>query len=629
MNKESRSFKKLLMILTAVMMILSAGFLPKAQVYADEETLTITKQPENVTVNYPEGALFHVEVDHPENVASYHWSLSDGYSVFELDGTSASTDTLIIPWTDQNPNTFYLCCTITDKNGHKIFTEDAELNVGNFEEDRPVLYLGDLALEPGESADLSEGLQGSGRITYDPNGTLVTFEDVHFHNDVSVYDTTLQSLGIFLFARHAQDPEFTCYFKGENVIDNSYYDPDYNAAGVCLNSFFGQEENKSTLIIDGDGSLVLNGGSNSVYSDGNLEIKMDLETHPLEGIYSDAITAWTILIDEGVHLDLHTNGTGIRAKGDLRTYKDSVIDIDSIAPHVSVGPTVKFIVNVDGAMYMESTKLNIKGNAKPETFEPYGSYLVNFTGIGFNGLGGLNAKDSAIDIELSCEEGSDIYALNFCGIVGGENSSSLELEEASKVDIRIDVDNVFGTTGILMPGDVNVSKDSQIHIDVKSLGEASAIEADRAIIFKDCIVDTSAVSLDGSGTYGIVSSDIDIELNDPKYYVSSKAENGVAMAADTGERADEVLPQENYTPSVIRLSGKAEFETPKKAQINLCGIPGYGETMVTEAVYDLSDMERPAGEVKIIVKKDNTLYYAAGAAAAIGVLALVLKNRKK
>ena len=80
---------------------------------------------------------------------------------------------------------------------------------------------------------------------------------------------------------------------------------------------------------------------------------------------------------------------------------------------------------------------------------------------------------------------------------------------------------------------------------------------------------------------------------------------------------------------MIRLSGKAEFDTPKKAQINLCGIPGYGETMVTEAVYDLSDMERPAGEVKIIVKKDNTLYYAAGAAAAIGVLALVLKNRKK
>ncbi|MCR4633351.1 MAG: hypothetical protein K5648_04425 [Erysipelotrichaceae bacterium] len=629
MNIESRSIKNLLMIFMTVMMTVSAGFFARTEVYADEETFTITKQPENVTVDYPEGATFHVEVDHPENVASYHWSLSDGYTVFELDGDTSSTDTLVIPWTDQNPNTFYLCCTITDKNGHKIFTEDAELNVGNVETNKPVLYLGDIALEPGESADLSDGVQGSGKISYDANGTLVTFEDVHFHNDISIYDTTLQSLGIFLSYRRAAEPEYTFFFKGENVIDNTYYDPDYNAAGVCLNSFFGQEENKSTLIIDGDGSLLLKGGSNSIYSDGNLELKMDLETRPLEGIYNDAITAWTILVDEGVHLDLHPNGTGIRARGDLRTYKDSVIDIDSIAPHVSVGPTVKYIVNVDGGMYMESTKLNIKGNAKPETFEPYSSYLVNFTGIGFNGLGGLNAKDSAVDIELHCEKGEDIYALNFCGIVGGENSSSLELEDASSVDIRIDADNVFGTTGILMPGDVNVGKDSKIHVDLKSLGEVSAIEADRAIVFTDCSVDTSVLSLDESGTYGIVSSDIGIELNDPKYYISSMTGNGVGLAADTGERSEDVKPQDNYTPTVIKLSGKAEFETPKKAQINLCGLPGYGETMVTEAVYDPSNMEAPANEVKIIVKKDNTLYYAAGAVAAAGVLALVLKNRKK
>ncbi|MBQ1625373.1 MAG: hypothetical protein II096_05025, partial [Erysipelotrichaceae bacterium] len=39
--------------------------------HAEESDVVITKQPEDVEVNYPDGASFHVEVDHPENVASY------------------------------------------------------------------------------------------------------------------------------------------------------------------------------------------------------------------------------------------------------------------------------------------------------------------------------------------------------------------------------------------------------------------------------------------------------------------------------------------------------------------------------------------------------------------------------
>ena len=624
----NRALKKLFSLIFVSLLIFNAAV---KNVQADEEpTVSIVTQPENVEVEYPNGATFHVEVDHPENVASYQWELSDGYNVFTLDGTSATTDTMVIPYTEQMTGTNYLCCIITDKNGNKIFTEDAELTVINPDVDKPVLYLGDSAIEPGESLDLKDTLQGSGTIRFDENGTDIYFNDVHYHNDVSIYDTGLQSIGIFLFARHGQELTYTMHFDGENVIDNTMFDPEYNAGGICLNGYFGLEENYPTLLIDGDGSLTLNGGSNAIYCDGNVEIAMDITTRAMEDLYNDAITGKTILIDEGVHLDLYPNGTGIRARGDLRTYKDSVIDIHSIAPHVSVGPTVKYIVNVDGGMYMESTKLNIAGYAYPKTFEPYGSFLVNFTGIGFNGIGGLSANASVIDIALNCDKGEDLYALNFCGIVGGENSSSVDLSGASELNINLDVENVYGATGILVPGDLNADKDSKIAVRIRSQGEAAAIEADRAILFNDASVDVSAISLDESNTFGIVSSDISIALNDKKYSVYSNAPNGIALAADTGNRSTEVKKVDGYQPSVIKLSDKAVISKPQKANINLHGVPGYDDIIAAETIFE-GDSQTPAQEVLISFRKDNTPWIIAGIAgvAALACIAYMLSRKKK
>lgn len=604
------------------------------QVDADDE-LVITVQPEDVEVEYPASASFHVEVDRPEDVASYQWYLSDGNTVFELQGESARSDTLVIPSTEKNANETYFSCTITDKNGRKVFSDDAVMTISNWDEEKPVLYVGEYAIEPGQTLDLSDTVMGSGRVTYDANATDITLDGVHYDNTRIICDRQLSpSLGLMLIWTYTEEPEFCLNIEGENVFNNIFYDPEYNSAGVVINSHFGcvDSGNKPTLIIEGDGTLELRGGSNSIYSDGNIELAATLSTHPHEKIYNDAITGFSIYIDEGAKLDLHPNGTAIRAKGDLRLNEGSVVDIDMYAPLVSVGPTTKVIVNVDGAIYGVGSSLNIKGYGDPDLFVPTGHYLVNLTGIEVQSLGSINFDHCDVSIELNAGESEEDYAMNFTGIAAGELSSSIVLENASKLKVKLDVPEVINGAGIWAPGKVTADRDSEISVYIRCQGEPTSIEADGGIEITDAIVECEAVSEDGGSAYGIVGGPACISFTDDRYHLSSKVSEGFALASGGEEMTEEdVIYVQGYAPELIVLGEKAEVLTPKKGVINLAGIPGYGGTIKAETIYEVSSHEAPAKEVVIGVDKANTtLYIAVAAAACIAAgLFMYLKKKKK
>ena len=632
MKKRSilQIMKKLLTLAMAVL-LLGMPCLTK-RVDADDEPV-ITVQPENVEVEYPAAVSFHVEVDRPEDVASYQWYLSDGNTVFELQGESAKTDTLVVPATEKNANPVYYSCTITDKNGNKAFSDDGILTISNWDEEKPVLYVGEYALEPGQSLDLSETITGSGKVTYDANATDITFEDVHYDNTKALYDRQLSpSMGIMLIWTYTEEMEFHVNVKGENVFNNIYYDPDYNAAGVVINSHFGCNDtaNKPTLFIEGDGTLELRGGTNSIYSDGNIEINTTLTTYPYEKIYNDAITGFSIFIDENAKLDLHPNGTAIRAKGDLRLNEGSEIDVDMYAPLVSVGPTTKVIINADGSIYAVGSSVNIKGYGDPDLFVPSGHYLVNLSGMEVQGLGSINFDHCNVNIELNAGESEADYAMNFIGIAGGELSSSIVLENASKVNVKLDVPEVINGAGIWAPGKVMADKDSEISVYIRCQGEPTSIEADGGIEITDALVDCEAVSEDGTTAYGIVGGPANIVFTDDKYHLSSKVSDGFALAAGGEEMSEEdVIYVQGYTPEMIVLGEKAEILTPTQGVINLAGIPGYGGTIKAETVYDITDHSAPAKEVLIGVDKTDTVLYIAGAAAACIAIGLIMYLRKK
>ncbi len=111
--------KSIFTVCALALLLMLLAFSP-VNAQAEDGGLTFTAQPEDVDVNYPDGAEFHVEVSDPDLVESYQWIYNDGTQDFVLTGTTAYTDTLIIPCTAQDSHDAYLRCVITDKDGNEI-----------------------------------------------------------------------------------------------------------------------------------------------------------------------------------------------------------------------------------------------------------------------------------------------------------------------------------------------------------------------------------------------------------------------------------------------------------------------------------------------------------------------------
>lgn len=630
--------KRLLVSFCSVLALVVGLLLVPLKAHADPSALTITQQPEDVEVTYPDGTSFHVEVSDPDQVESYQWILSDGYSDFILDGVSATTDTLVIPSTQQDDPNPTFRCVITDKDGNTIESEPAVMRIANHEENKTVLYVGDYAVEPGETLDLSETTLGTGTVTFDTDGINVTLDNVRMSTETMTYDTQLSpALGIFIMRRQGESLEYHFNLVGDSVLYDTYYDPDYNAAGIVFNTYFaaGDNPNPPTIYIEGAGSLELKGGSNSIYSDSNIEINTALTTEPNGDIYCDAITCRSLLIDESAKLNIDTNGTALRAKGDIRIASGANIDIYSSAPHVSVGATAKSIVNADGSIYIDGATLFIRGYGDPERFVPYESMLANFVGISFGG--DFNAAGSTISIEMTAGDAEEDWYMSCYGISGEGETSALALTDAATIMIAIDTPKTPFVGGITVPGILSMDAGCTVDVTVSSAGETLGVEADREITINDATLNSVVSSTEGLPTYGVVCGGITVSLSEAGRHLHSIATGGVALAADTGEHGEfDVTPHSGYTTQKIVLSGGASITTPKNGTVNLFGAPGYGETIKAETIYASADLTTPASEVEIALAGQNS-QGSVGTGAIVGVCvcvaavaaALVLFRRKK
>ncbi len=605
-KRLGRERKLPILIFTLLLTCAAFLFLP-AGAYADEG-LVITAQPQDMEVNYPDGASFHVEVADPASVASWQWIASDGYSEFVLTGTSALTDTLQIPSTVQDDPDMFYCCVITDKSGNTVTSDPVRLHIKNPEEDKTVLYVGNYAVEPGEKLDLSTTSLGSGIVDFAADGVNVTFYSIKIDNTVMLYDATLSpSQGLYLIRRNGSEQEYYLHFLGDCLVNNTYYDPEYNAAGVAVNSYFRckGDPNAPTLIFDGDGKLTVKGGSNQIYSDGNIELAADITTGTNGTYFCDGISCRTLYIDENVHAKLNVNGTAIHTEGDLRIDDGAVLDVSSSTPHVSVGPTTKNMFFLVGSLYAKKAEINIKGYADPENFIPYHSYVATMSGIALVGEGNLNADGTKISIELSAGHADDPFAINFCGISGFGDTNAVDLSNGAKLDIRINTPEVNGVSGLDIPGLFEVEKGCAVNIDILGAGEVTGIEADRAIHVTDAVVESKVVSQTGDAAYGIVCGEAAIDLSNASCKVHSIAQDGIAFAADTGEHEDaEVSYESGYQAVQIKLQGGTKCMLPENSEINLCGVPGYGSTIKAETFYG-SDTKKPAAEVLLSSENKN------------------------
>ena len=618
--------------------ILILGFLTPASlaVKADDVLVSVTEQPQDAYVNYPEGASFHVGVDHPEQVESYQWYASDGYTVFVLDGTSAKTDTLIVPSTQEMDPDMYYECEITDKNGNKIYSDDAVLSLLNFGEEKKVLYILDYALEPGDSLDLADISEGSGKVSFSSNGIEVVFDNAIIPNATVTYDTLLApSSGIFLNARGTQDMTFYFHINGDLTVTNTFYDEKYNSGGVCINMFFAggnYEDERPTVVFEGNGTVIAEGGGNQIYTDGNLEFKTDVETHSLNHVFCDGIRGNNVVFDEGRIINIDCTGTAIHSDKDIYVGEGTILTIKSLVPHVSVGPTVKNIIYCVGSMYVNSAEIWMDGFAIPDYFIPYGSILATYNGISLLGDNGdLVADNSRITINLANDPSDQLFAMNFNGITSEAENNSVKLNNGSELNINVNCPQVVNGSGMYLSGSLFADGGSKVNVDIVTAGETGGIEADGQIYVIDSDVEVKAESSDGSLTLGMVSSGMSIDLNDSNFNVHSVAVNGIAMACDTGEHIEgDVSYEAGHTPEKLILKGKSAIIVPDKNEISLVGVPGYGMTIRAETVYDSKDTSVPAAEVRISSKAALTPVYISMAVAVAAVAAaFYFAGRKK
>ena len=593
--------KRLLLVLSAMLAVAILMVFAPVYAQAEEETgLTITAQPEDADVNYPDGAEFHVEVSDPDLVESYQWIYNDGTQDFVLTGSSAYTDTLIIPSSDQDSHDAFLRCIITDKDGNEIESDAGCMRIMNPEEYKTVLYINDQAIEPGESLDMEEAGFGSGVISFDEDGMNITLENVDISTENVQFDHQLsRGLPLFLYRRHNENLEYYINLVGDNVLTDTFYDEDYHSGGVVLNTFFATQEDEDppTVFLQGDGTLTLNGGSNGIYSLANVEIDSNLTVRPNGDIYSDAITCLNLFVGENARLDLACNGGAVRAKADVRISPNAVIDVKACAPRVAVGATVKSIFNVDGSIYADGAVIYIKGEADPDWFLPYEAALANYSGIGVGG--NLNLNETVLNIDLSILPSDEPYVYSLYGISGNGETSAIAMSGKSRLTVNLDADIVPTVAAVTVSGLITADADCVINVKATSCGETLGIEADRAFDLTDVTMSVKVSSVDETmKTYGIVGGGFNYTLNKDGHYVYSRAENGAALLMDTGEHGDfEVVPEDDYEPQVIVLSENVKSMYPAECVINLFGAPGYGMTIKAEALYDPADMENPASEI--------------------------------
>ena len=586
------------------------------------DLVNITEQPEDLEVDFPDSASFHVGVDHPENVKSYRWELrvkDDGGgkdAVYQLNGSSAKTDTLTLPATEHDLHPYHFRCYITDVDGNVITSEEAVMTIRNPDEDKMVLYVGEYAAEPGETLDLSEINYGSGTITYDEDKFNVEFNKVRFENSHPTFDQSYgASTGILLSTSGtpAEFGEYYMHFNGGCEINNTFFDHENNTGGIALNGYFGcgNTGNTPSLVITGDSPVTFVGGTYAVYADGDVVIDNDIVIRRDSLNYNNGIRGHNILFYNDVAAELNCVGTALETKnGDIRLYRGAEVKIDTIAPHISKGHTATSAVLANGGgIYLTGAVLDIKDMGVAETVVPYHRYIANMNGIKLDG--NMSISDSTVNIDLDCEDAEESFASNFNGIMGTENAS-LVLTKGSEMNIRIDDEKIFGACGISLERRLIAESGSSVKVDVSSDGRATGIWMESALNIEDSTVDvrtTSASSEEGLESRGIICDTANIALNDSAHYVHSLAEGGggqgteiAYIAGDAGFSYEKAGYDPDFVSKLTKLSGRAEITIPEKHQISGYNYKVDSWYMGSEALYDISTKEataKPAKEMMI------------------------------
>ncbi len=570
----------------------------------------IVKQPEDVTVNYPEGCSFHVEVEDPDNVESYKWIMKDIVGKdFILEGISAQTDTLVVPSTFQNVNARRFYCVITDKDGKVTRSDMATLTEANSRESKPVLYVEEYAIEPGQTLDLSTVDIGGGRklgsgvIEFKENATDIVISDLYFDNTYTTAGHVLaQNLGFCLTCYENDKTEYNVTLNGDNRIVNTYYDENLNLSGIPFDFYFKSRKADPLVNLKGDGKLTVTNGTNAIRAIGDLDIGIDIDvvqsspTH-----YGDAIVANNIKVSEGAKLNLQANGTAINSYGNIYLQKADVT-IDANVPPVGKGIATKKFINAGGDIHIDNSDLDLTFTADRD--------ICTKTG----GSGGITGNvieiydNSDVSVKGIVKPADTAYVSSMSGITANAKATL----DHSKLVLDMDCAPAVNIQGLYAgKGGLSVTE-SLISADVEGNGSVYGIRTVGKLEVQDANIEVNGTHRtdykETGGAYGILSGSAQINLTNPELEVSGSVNEGLAFACPTGDvEKTPAKYTEGYESKKVSLVDKTVCMTPENNTVNLGNIVK-GDTVkeydYVETYYDPADTQNPAKDVVISMKTD-------------------------
>ena len=573
----------------------------------DVERVTATIDSEGTELYYPQGATYHVVVDKPELVVSYQWQIKDSASISNLDGTSATTDTLVLPATTKGFGDCEFRCVITDINGNKSYSQFVTQKLLNNNEDKPVLYVGDYALEPGQTLDLSTTPLGSGIVTFDADGINMTFDNVNVDARKLQFDSSLgASRGIFFEGEGPTERTYYMHFIGDNEFYSNYFDESRNNGGVIINAFFASKSYpvKPTVVLDGDGHIYTQGGANSIYSEANIEIDIDITTKALDGHFNYGITGYNLTFREGVNIDVHSIGCGIFANNDLTVEDGVTINIDSIANYIPTDNTEAKSFQAFGSMYLGKADITIKSNGDPEQLVPRGKAMYYYHGI--HCVGDICMDGTNVDITMGADPSEVPYAARYCGVFG-EPLRTVSLSNGAKLNIKIDSEYIYDASGISMDvfydkGGIILEDESELNIYIRSKGIVIGIDGTQPLKVTDSDLNIDVQSLDQGTEFGVISPLMEVDINSSEHAVKASCGDGLALFIGGGD-IDESEYDPDYEPVFLILKGKSAFTSPESGVVSPYGFEIYeGAIVPGEAVYDSNDPAKPMASVEISVE---------------------------
>ena len=619
------------------------------------EGVSITRQPEPAYPTWPEGATFSFEISNPNNVPlHYQWSISDGTNVIQPAGATGTSITM--PSTYISSNYYSFCCIIKDDNDNVLYTDEVELEVQgqptNIGENKPIVYIGEYAILPGESLKLEDTAYGenddniSGTISFDENGTDITFDNVQMNDPEAVIDWGMAMTQGFLLintgykvpepeyfdpADYEEMPtEYHLHFIGDNVITNSFFDE--VGAGNIFQTFFSATNNskKPTVYFEGDGTLTLNGGSYNYISDGHLNIGIDINaksndlTH-----FGDAygIQALDITVGKDTELILDNHSTSLRAYSSIDYYGSLAVE-DGASISATINPgiggnmyTGNDFITAEAEMTIKNAELWLKGKADIDLFSPDAHKIHHIVGISAGEKMTLDGVTADIDIEVP--KGEDgMFAANIMGIKTGvalpNDEKTLLTINNSDINININAPESVIVSGLSVGNNADI-KNSNIITNVIGVGQVTGVSAANGYLN----VTDSNISAEAQGapyddaygqhldeTYGIVGAPLTIDITDDDCEIYAKTNSGAAIvSANTDERLEDEdarpIYSKDFTPELFILKNKAKILTPTDGVIS-----GYtyntnwgNEDYAAETIYSLKDTSNATLEALIAVEK--------------------------